>query len=82
MYKLTPEHLLTLQNFVLLPSKLNAQSLITNMSMTNEDPHKLMKYLLEQVELSQDDPDKIVILDDQEGNILERFKENLLQVPR
>ena len=50
--------------------------------MTNEDPHKLMKYLLEQVELSQDDPDKIVILDDQEGNILERFKENLLQVPR
>lgn len=67
-----------LENFVCLPSKLNVQSLISSSTITNEDRWELIPYLVERLKESLEDPDKIVLLRDERGHLIQRLAEENL----
>ena len=65
-----------------LPSKFNALSLIGKKTMTNEDSEGLIPSLIDHMQNIKGDPERILILSDERGHLLERFKDEMLQIPR
>ena len=75
---MTPAWMSLLENFVYLPSKLNVQSLIGSSTMTNEDKEELIPHFVERLKESKEDPDKIVMMGDDRGHIIQRLSEENL----
>ena len=50
--------------------------------MTNEDSEGIFQALIDKMQKIRGDPDGILIFSDERGHLLERLKDDMLQVPR
>lgn len=80
--EMTPNKMKLLENFIHLPSKFNFLSLINKQTLKNDDSYGVIPKLIEMLKQQRENPEIIVLLNDERGHLLSTLKNERLTAPR